>query len=175
MPIRVPTWPLALFFALLLGGCGGKDDPQAALEAAVQQLQDNIEAKDTGAVMAQLHPDFLARQELDREWAKRTMTLLFLRHKNIQVIALGKNSWIDAAIAKKLGLTYTRYADDLILSTDAKEFSREKAQRAIGQVTAALGKWGLGDHDGAIAAILSAIKQLMEPPPAPPKRRIGFR
>ncbi|MFI8606894.1 hypothetical protein ACIGFL_00895 [Pseudomonas sp. NPDC077649] len=101
MPIRFPTWPLALFFALLLGGCGGKDDPQAALEAAVQQLQDNIEAKDTGAVMAQLHPDFLARQELDREWAKRTMTLLFLRHKNIQVIALGKNSWIDAAIASK--------------------------------------------------------------------------
>lgn len=101
MPIRFPTWPLALFFALLLGGCGGKDDPQAALEAAVQQLQDDIEAKDTGAVMAQLHPDFLARQELDREWAKRTMTLLFLRHKNIQVIALGKNSWIDAAIASK--------------------------------------------------------------------------
>lgn len=101
MPIRFPTWPLALFFALLLGGCGGKDDPQAALEAAVQQLQDNIEAKDTGAAMAQLHPDFLARQELDREWAKRTMTLLFLRHKNIQVIALGKNSWIDAAIASK--------------------------------------------------------------------------
>ena len=101
MPIRVPTWPLALFFALLLGGCGGKDDPQAALEAAVQQLQDNIEAKDTSAVMAQLHPDFLARQELDREWAKRTMTLLFLRHKNIQVIALGKNSWIDAAIVSK--------------------------------------------------------------------------
>jgi len=101
MPIRFPTWPLTLFFALLLGGCGGKDAPQAALEAAVQQLQDDIEAKDTGAVMAQLHPDFLARQELDREWAKRTMTLLFLRHKNIKVIALGKNSWIDAAISSK--------------------------------------------------------------------------
>lgn len=101
MSIRFPTWPLALFFALLLGGCGAKDDPQAALEAAVQQLQDNIEAKDSGAVMAQLHPDFLARQELDREWAKRTMALLFLRHKNIQVIALGKNSWIDTAIAGK--------------------------------------------------------------------------
>jgi hypothetical protein len=101
MSIRSLAWPLALFFALLLGGCGGKDDPQAALEAAVQQLQDNIEAKDTGAVMTQLHPEFLARQELDREWAKRTMTLLFLRHKNIQVIALGKNSWIDAAIGSK--------------------------------------------------------------------------
>ena len=101
MSIRFLAWPLALFFALLLGGCGGKDVPQAALEAAVQQLQDNIEAKSTAAVLEQLHGDFLARQELDREWAKRTMTLLFLRHKNIKVIALGKNSWIDAAISSK--------------------------------------------------------------------------
>ncbi len=101
MSIRFQAWPLALFFALLLGGCGGKDVPQAALEAAVQQLQDNIEAKSTAAVLEQLHGDFLARQELDREWAKRTMTLLFLRHKNIKVIALGKNSWIDAAISSK--------------------------------------------------------------------------
>ena len=35
MSIRFLAWPLALFFALLLGGCGGKDVPQAALEAAV--------------------------------------------------------------------------------------------------------------------------------------------
>ena len=101
MSIRFLAWPLALLLALLLGGCGGKDVPQAALEAAVQQLQDNIEAKSTAAVLEQLHGDFLARQELDREWAKRTMTLLFLRHKNIKVIALGKNSWIDAAISSK--------------------------------------------------------------------------
>lgn len=64
MSIRFLAWPLALFFALLLGGCGGKDVPQAALEAAVQQLQDNIEAKSTAAVLEQLHGDFLARQEL---------------------------------------------------------------------------------------------------------------
>lgn len=101
MSIRYPAWPLALFFALLLGGCGGRDDPQAALEAAVQQLQDDIETKRSGAVMEQLHGDFLARQELDRDWARRTMALLFLRHKNIQVIALGKTSWIDPAIASK--------------------------------------------------------------------------
>src|SRR4030095_1715296 len=32
----------------------------------------------------------------------------------------------------------------------------------------------LGDHDEAIRGIVAAIKQLMEPPPAPPKRKIGF-
>ena len=32
----------------------------------------------------------------------------------------------------------------------------------------------LGDHDEAIGAIVAAIKQLMEPPPAPPRRKIGF-
>ena len=49
-----------------------------------------------------------------------------------------------AAIAKTFGLTYTRYADDLILSTAAREFSRDLARAAIGQITAALGRWGLG-------------------------------
>jgi len=90
-----------LFCTFLLAACGAKDDPQAALEAAVQQLQDNLEGKRNGAVLEQLHPDFKAQQELDRDWAKRTMTLLFLRHKNVKVIALGKNSWIDPAIGSK--------------------------------------------------------------------------
>lgn len=101
MSMRHLAWSLLVSLTLLLVGCGGRDDPQAALEAAVQQLQDNIEAKSTGAVLEQLHGDFLARQTLDREWAKRTMTLLFLRHKHIKVLALGKNSWIDAVISSK--------------------------------------------------------------------------
>jgi hypothetical protein len=101
MSMRHLSWSLLVSLTLLLAGCGGRDDPQAALEAAVQQLQDNIEAKSTGAVMDQLHGDFLARQEQDREWARRTMTLLFLRHKNVKVLALGKRSWIDSAISRK--------------------------------------------------------------------------
>jgi len=32
----------------------------------------------------------------------------------------------------------------------------------------------LGDHDEAIHAIVAAIKELMEPPPTPPRRKIGF-
>lgn len=101
MSMRHLAWSLFLSLTFLLVGCGPREDPQAALEAAVQQLQDNIEAKRTGAVMDQLHGDFLARQELDREWAKRTMMLLFMRHKNIKVIALGKSSWIDSAVSSK--------------------------------------------------------------------------
>ena len=100
MPTRL--FALAfLMFCALLGGCGGRDDPQAALEAAVQQLQDNLEAKDSGAVLDQLHPQFAAQQEFDREWAKRTLLLLFMRHKNIQVLALSKDSRIDPTYRDK--------------------------------------------------------------------------
>ncbi|MDX1368612.1 hypothetical protein [Pseudomonas sp.] len=86
---------------ILLTGCGAKDDPQASLEAAVQQLQDNLEAKDTGAVLEQLHPQFSAQQEFDRDWARRTMALLFLRHKHVRVIALSKNSRLDPTYSEK--------------------------------------------------------------------------
>lgn len=86
---------------ILLTGCGARDDPQASLEAAVQQLQDNLEAKDTGAVLEQLHPQFSAQQEFDRDWARRTMALLFLRHKHVRVIALSKNSRLDPTYSEK--------------------------------------------------------------------------
>ncbi|WP_372877191.1 hypothetical protein [Pseudomonas sp.] len=86
---------------ILLSGCGAKDDPQASLEAALLRLQDNLEAKDGGAVLEQLHPQFSAQQELDRDWARRTMALLFLRHKNVRVIALSKSSRIDPTYSEK--------------------------------------------------------------------------
>lgn len=100
----MPTRIFALVFLMccaLLAGCGGQDDPQAALEAAVQQLQDNLEAKRNSAVLEQLHPHFSAQQELDREWAQRTMLLLFMRHKNVKVLALSKSSHIDPIYLEK--------------------------------------------------------------------------
>jgi len=33
----------------------------------------------------------------------------------------------------------------------------------------------LGEHDDKFAVVFEAIRQMMNPPPAPPKRRIGFR
>jgi hypothetical protein len=72
-----------------------KDDPQAALEAAAQQLQDHLEAKDSGAVFDMLDPQFRAKDEFDRDWARKTMALMFLRYANVKVIAVTRSSRID--------------------------------------------------------------------------------
>lgn len=100
MSVKLFALPLLLGFALL-SGCGAKDSPQAALDKAVQQLQDNLEAKKTSAVLDQLHPEFAAQQQFDHDWAKRTMTLLFLRYKNVKVMALSKDSRIDPTYSSK--------------------------------------------------------------------------
>ncbi|MDR2172963.1 MAG: hypothetical protein LBE32_01975 [Burkholderiales bacterium] len=90
-----------LLCLLLLVACG-RSDPQAALDAAVKNLQTSLEKKDTSAVMALLHPDFSAQQpENGRDWAKQTMTLMFLRYKNINIIALSQDSQIDSRISSR--------------------------------------------------------------------------
>jgi len=92
---------LVCLLALIgLAGCS-KDTPQAALEKAVSQLQENLEEKRSSAVLEQLHGQFTAQQQYDRDWARRTMALLFLRHKNVQVIALSKQSQIDPVYRDK--------------------------------------------------------------------------
>lgn len=100
MPARKFALPF-LILASLLAGCGARNDPLADLEGAVQQLQDNLEAKRTDAVLEQLHPQFSARQQLDRDWAKRTMTLLFLRHQQVRVLALSQSSHLDPTFSEK--------------------------------------------------------------------------
>jgi hypothetical protein len=95
-----------LLVPLGLAGCG-KTDPQAALEAAVQELQVNLEAKKAGAVMDQLHPSFQAGEGMDREWAKRTMALMFMRYASIKIIAVTRHSRIDAG-SSQVGHTEAR-------------------------------------------------------------------
>ena len=58
--------------------------------------QDSLEAKRTGAVLDQLAPEFRAQEELDREWAKRTMTVLFLQNANVKVVALNRTSRVTS-------------------------------------------------------------------------------
>jgi ketosteroid isomerase-like protein len=86
---------------LLLAACS-RSDPQAALDAAVGNLQTALEKKDVSAALALLHPDFAAQQpEDDREWAKRTMTALFLRYQNIRIIALLPKNSLDPLVATR--------------------------------------------------------------------------
>ena len=49
-------------------------------------------------------------------------------------------------IAGRHGLIYTRYADDLALSTRAENFSRARCQEVIGEVYAAMGQFGLSPN-----------------------------
>jgi hypothetical protein len=97
--MRRRGWLLVSALALL--GCGQPDDPQAALDATVQRLQDALEAKDTDAVLELLDAKFRAQsgesEGLDREWARKTMGLMFLRYQQVKVIAVTRSSRVDAA------------------------------------------------------------------------------
>lgn len=111
---------MCLLVPVLLVGCG-KTDPQSALEAAVQQLQDNLEAKKTGAVLDQLHASFQAGEGMDREWAKRTMTLMFLRYANVKIIAVTRSSRIDP------GTSQVGHTEAQVIVTGAQGLIPERA------------------------------------------------
>ncbi|MBA4214395.1 MAG: hypothetical protein C0449_15090 [Polaromonas sp.] len=111
---------MLLALALILSGCS-KADPQAQLEAAVQKLQDSLEAKDTSAVIDQLDASFQAQDGLDREWARKTMTLMFLRYASVKVIAVTRKSSIDPTAAQS-GLTQAQ-----VLVTGAQGLIPERA------------------------------------------------
>lgn len=103
-----------------LGGCG-KTDPQASLEAAVQRLQDNLEARKTSDVLDQLHSKFRAQGELDKDWAKQTMTVMFLRFANIRIVAVTRSSRIDPTAPQK------GYTEAQVLVTGAQGLIPDEA------------------------------------------------
>ena len=72
-----------------------KSDPQARLDAAVDALQAAIEARDTGDVIDLLDANFRGSANLDPQEARRMLTGVFLRYKNIRVVAVGRKSQID--------------------------------------------------------------------------------
>lgn len=108
---------------LWLAACGKPDDPQAALEAAVQRLQDALEAKQTGDVMAMLDPRFRAQDELDTEGAHKTMTLVFLRFAQVRVISVNRQSRIDEGSGGRVGRTTAQ-----VLVTGAQGLIPERAE-----------------------------------------------
>lgn len=104
-----------------LSGCSKPVDPKTSLEAAVQALLDNLEAKKTSDVMDMLDAQFRAQQDLDREWAKRTMTLVFLRHATIKIIAITRTSQIDPVVPQ------TGYTDAQVVLSGAQNIIPDAA------------------------------------------------
>lgn len=100
MPLSRRSTVALLASTLLLGACGN-DDSLAALEKAAVRLQENLNAKATGSALELLHPRFRARQELDRDWAGRTMALLFLRHSQVKVLTIGRHCELDATYSER--------------------------------------------------------------------------
>lgn len=87
----------------------------------MQALQDNLEAKNTSDVMDMLALDFRAQQELDREWAKRTMALMFLQHAKVKIVVLTRSSQIDPVVPQ------TGYTDAQVVLSGAQNIIPDAA------------------------------------------------
>ncbi len=117
---RWVTLALMVCAAALFTACS-KPDPQRALDAAVQELQDHLEAKDSKAVLAMLDARFRAQDEHDAEWARKTMALTFLRYANVKVIAVTRSSRVDPP-GSSIGITEAQ-----VLLTGAQGLIPERA------------------------------------------------
>ena len=109
------TWSRRAWLAsapLWLLACGKPDDPQAVLEAAVQRLQAALEGKEVDDVLAMLDLRFRAQDELDAEWARKTMALVFLRFNQVRVIAVSAQSRIDEGGGGRVGRTTAQVVED---------------------------------------------------------------
>ena len=91
--------------AVLVAGCGRPESPLARLEASVTALQAALEAKDTSDVMQQLDARFRAQDEFDADWARKTMTLMFLRYAQVRIVAASTRSTLEDGEQGVLGRT----------------------------------------------------------------------
>ncbi|MDR1350538.1 MAG: hypothetical protein LBJ59_07160 [Zoogloeaceae bacterium] len=104
-PWRVCLTLLFLGAGLFFSACS-RTDPQVALEASAHELQSALEEKDARRVLSLLSEDFAtAAPENGREWARRTMLLMFTRYQNIRVMVLSSESRIDAQMPDRASST----------------------------------------------------------------------
>ncbi|MDR2031803.1 MAG: DUF736 domain-containing protein [Azoarcus sp.] len=90
---------LFVLAALLLSAACARDDPQAVLDAAVGELQAALEAKAVERVLDVLHSGFAVQgTDNGRDWARRTMMVMFMRHKNITVAVLYRDNRLDPRV-----------------------------------------------------------------------------
>ena len=67
---------------LVVSACS-RSDPEQAVRAQVDALQEAIDARDAGAVEDLLAEDFIGNEGLDRRGAKQLAAGVFLRHREI--------------------------------------------------------------------------------------------
>lgn len=86
---------LCLLGALALVACSSPS-PEDALNEAAKKLQINLENKQAGAAVRQLHDDFLAQQYYNRQAARQQMLGLFMRYKNVNIMVINRQCQLDA-------------------------------------------------------------------------------
>ena len=67
---------------LVVSACS-RSDPEQAVRAQVEALQQAIDARDAGAVEDLLAEDFIGNEGMDRRGAKQLAAAVFLRHREI--------------------------------------------------------------------------------------------
>lgn len=85
---------LVLLLMLTLAACG-QQSPDERLNQSLDALRQGIESRSSDQVMAVLHPDFQANRQYDRDWARRTMAMMFLQNQRINVLVLSQDTRID--------------------------------------------------------------------------------
>ena len=74
---------LACMGLLLVVSACSRSDPEQAVRAQVDSLQQAIDARDAGAVEDLLAEDFIGNEGMDRRGAKQLAAGVFLRHREI--------------------------------------------------------------------------------------------
>ena len=74
---------LACIGLLLVVSACSRSDPEQAVRAQVDALQQAIDARDAGAVEDLLAEDFIGNEGMDRRGAKQLAAGVFLRHREI--------------------------------------------------------------------------------------------
>lgn len=74
---------LACMGLLLVVSACSRSDPEQAVRAQVDALQQAIDARDAGAVEDLLAEDFIGNEGMDRRGAKQLAAGVFLRHREI--------------------------------------------------------------------------------------------
>jgi hypothetical protein len=85
--LRKPVDLLAVLTWLVLIALTGCADPpdEAALRARIDSLQEAVEARDTGALLEAVDPEFGGPDGMDRDGLRRYATLMLLRQQNVGV------------------------------------------------------------------------------------------